>query len=90
MILGTVPKKRNKINPNRHSLCNYVSLKHLLINIRNRVVTFVTFIEHKKPTKKYDTAQLALRAAFTFKAIVILLSLFFLNTLNDKAALCTC
>lgn len=67
MILDTVSKKRNKINPNRHSLCDYVSLKHLLINIRNRVVIFVTFIEHKKPTKKYITAQLALRAAFTLR-----------------------
>lgn len=75
MILGTVPNKRKKINPNCHSLCNNVSLKQLLINIRNRMVIFVTFIEHKKT----DTTQLALRAAFTFKAIVsyfVLLSLF--------------
>lgn len=90
MILDTVSKKRNKINPNRHSLCNYVSLKHLLTNIRNSVVIFVTFFEHKKPTKKYDTAQLALRAAFTFKAMVsyfVSLSLFFLNTLNARVIL---
>lgn len=90
MILDTVSKKRHKINPNRHSLCNYVSLKHLLTNIRNSVVIFVTFIEHKKPTKKYDTAQLALRAAFTFKAMVsyfVSLSLFFLNTLNARVIL---